>query len=321
MSKHHWLYTILACVVLYAAYYTSGYFFVYNNDAYVNSDWVNVPSQLDGKIVKVLVKNHQKVTVGQPLVQLDATNYSLALKQAQSALAATNSTIDIDNSNIHSANIKLTQDKFQLNLDQKDLMRDVALEAKHLIAKQSVDAEQTKTKIARLQVASDKVALSKTKQQLLLDQKNVQKLQATVAKDQWQLNNTTIRASVSGYVSNLDLQPGDYVQQADNLFSIVKDNWWITADIKESNLIKIQPGQTAWVYLTSKPGHLYKAHVVSIDRGVARSQNETRGGLPYVAPATSLIRYEYRVPVKLQLDEHIPGLIKGLSAKVFVFPA
>ena len=321
MSKHHWLYTILACIVLYAAYYTSGYYFVYNNDAYVNSDWVNVPSQLDGQINKVFVTNHQKVEVGQPLMQLDDTNYKLTLKQDQSALNSAQSKISIDQSNISSTKIKLAQDQFQANLDSKNLMRDSALEARHLVDRKTLDTERTTSKIAQLQLAADKVSLSKAKQQLILDQKDVQKLKGTVATDQWQLNNTTIRASISGYITNMFLQPGDYVQQADNLFSIVKDNWWITANIKESNLVKVKPGQTAWVYLTSKPGHLYKAHVVSIGHGVARSTNEDRGGLPYIKPETSLIRYEYRVPVKIQLDEKVSGLVKGLSAKAFIFPA
>ncbi len=170
-------------------------------------------NQLDGQITKVMINNHQKVEAGQPLIQLDDTSYKLTLKQDMSALSAAKSKIKIDQSNIDAAKIRHTQDQFQSTLNAKNLARDKKLEAKHLIAKKALDTEYTSATVSKLQLKADKVLLEKAKQQRTLDQKNIQKLSDMVSNDQWQLSNTTIKASTTGYISNMFLQPGDYVQK------------------------------------------------------------------------------------------------------------
>ncbi|MFT6835733.1 MAG: multidrug resistance efflux pump, partial [Francisellaceae bacterium] len=81
-----------------------------------------------------------------------------------------------------------------------------------------------------------------------------------------------------------------------------------------------------WVYISSRPWHFYEGRVLSIERAVARSETPENAALPYVKPVLSWIRYPYRIPVRIKLDDWSNGnennipLYMGTDARIFILP-
>src|SRR5947207_5561881 len=57
-------------------------------DAYVKADIAQVAPEVPGRVVQVLVRDHEKVVAGAPLVKLDAVPFRLALDKADAELDA-----------------------------------------------------------------------------------------------------------------------------------------------------------------------------------------------------------------------------------------
>ena len=60
---------------------------VTTDNAYVMADSARISSRIPGTVVRVLVENDQPVQVGQLLVELDKTDYRVALEKAEASLA------------------------------------------------------------------------------------------------------------------------------------------------------------------------------------------------------------------------------------------
>jgi membrane fusion protein, multidrug efflux system len=74
---------VLAWWLIYARYYES------TDDAYVSGDLVNVMSQVSGTVISIGADETDRVDAGQELVRLDATDYRIALEDAEQQLART----------------------------------------------------------------------------------------------------------------------------------------------------------------------------------------------------------------------------------------
>ncbi|MHC8326656.1 efflux RND transporter periplasmic adaptor subunit [Pseudomonas sp. LB1P83] len=142
-----------------------------------------------------------------------------------------------------------------------------------------------------------------------------------VAQAQLDLDRTTIRSPVDGYVTQLRLQPGDYAQAGNtNLFVVDGHSFWITGYFEETKLPAVRIGAPVSIKLMGF-SPLLEGHVASVGRGIA-DVNELRNdnGLPQVTPTFSWIRLAQRVPVRIELDQVPDGveLVAGMTASVEV---
>ncbi|AOE60938.1 HlyD family secretion protein [Pseudomonas corrugata] len=148
--------------------------------------------------------------------------------------------------------------------------------------------------------------------------------QSQLAQARLDLDRTTIRSPVDGYVTQLRLQPGDYASAGEtNIFVVDSHSFWVTGYFEETKLSGIRVGATASIKLMGFAA-LLEGHVASMGRGIADG-NEQRGnnGLPQVAPTFSWIRLAQRVPVRIELDRVPPDveLAAGMTASIEVAEA
>ena len=156
----------------------------------------------------------------------------------------------------------------------------------------------------------------------------VQQAEAAVAQDEaagdkarLDLERTTVRASVDGVVSNLQLRPGDYLSPGRQALALV-DSGTLHVDgyFEETKLARIHVGDAARVTLMGETIPL-KGHVQSIAAGVEdRERGPSANLLPNVNPTFSWVRLAQRVPVRIALDPVPDGmsLVTGRSATVEV---
>jgi multidrug resistance efflux pump len=147
--------------------------------------------------------------------------------------------------------------------------------------------------------------------------------QAQTSRDQAALNlrRTTVRATVHGIVTNLDLHPGDYVAAGQQAMALVdSDSLRIEGYFEETKLPHIVIGGRVRVHLMGDARLLY-GHVDSVAAGISDTERGNAGNLlPTVNPTFSWVRLAQRIPVRVKLDKVPPGirLVAGRTATITI---
>ena len=148
---------------------------------------------------------------------------------------------------------------------------------------------------------------------------------AVSAKQTAELNvhRTTVRASVNGIVTNLDLHPGDFVGPGSQALALIDmDSIRIEGYFEETKLRHIHIGDKARIRLMGDERDM-EGHVDSIAAGIADDQSKsTANQLRAVDPTFSWVRLAQRIPVRIHVDRMPAGtqLIAGRTATVTILP-
>jgi multidrug resistance efflux pump len=154
---------------------------------------------------------------------------------------------------------------------------------------------------------------------------NAEYQQALAKRDQAHvdLERTRILSPVNGYVTNLQVQLGDFLAVGEKSISLVNaDSFWVDAYFEESNLRGIHEGDLATIKLM---GHsdVARGHVESIARGInVPNAQPDSSGLASVNPIFTWVRLAQRIPVRIHIDQ-VPSAVilsAGMTAAVQIDP-
>ncbi|MFL6532438.1 MAG: efflux RND transporter periplasmic adaptor subunit [Pseudomonas sp.] len=173
----------------------------------------------------------------------------------------------------------------------------------------------------RLAEAIAREEIDNAARDLAVAQARLDAARSQLAQARLDLDRTTVRSPVDGYVTQLRLQAGDYAEAGNtNLFVVDGHSFWVTGYFEETKLPGVRIGAPVSIKLMGF-APLLEGHVASMGRGVADA-NELRSdsGLPRVSPTFSWIRLAQRVPVRIELDKVPDGveLAAGMTASVEV---
>lgn len=149
--------------------------------------------------------------------------------------------------------------------------------------------------------------------------------QAISQMDEAKLNlqRTNIRASVRGYITNLDLHPGDYLAAGNQAMALLDaESLRVEGYFEETKLLKINVGDKVTVKLMGDDAK-FTGRVDSISAGINdTTRSDSVNKLPNVNPTFAWVRLAQRIPVRVKLDE-LPKdvrLIAGRTATVTILP-
>ncbi len=188
-------------------------------------------------------------------------------------------------------------------------------------------AQNAQAQSARRQKLTD-LAVSQEEQQTFASNSlsaNAAYQQALAKRDQAHvdLKRTRILSPVNGYVTNLQVQLGDFVTVGQKSISLVNaDSFWVDAYFEETNLRGLLEGDLATIKLMDH-GEVVRGHVESVARGIdVPNARPDTSGLASVNPIFTWVRLAQRVPVRIHLDDVPSGvrLVAGLTATVQVDP-
>lgn len=118
------------------------------------------------------------------------------------------------------------------------------------------------------------------------------------------LQRSSVISSEDGWVTNLVLKNGDFINRGENSLAIITDNsFWVYGYfeehkiplIKEGDLANIQPLGTDFIL---------KGHVESIANGITDRDNDFgKRLLANVNPSFTWVRLAQRIPVRIYIDE------------------
>lgn len=307
------------------------------DDAQVSADISPVIPRVAGYIVDVRASDNQQVKKGDTLLILDNRDYLIKVEQAEAAL-------EIAESNLSSAKATTTAARANIATSKASIGTvDAQIEAAkinlwratqdhdryaNLIKDHSITQQQYEQALAAKQTAEKQLAILEEQKKQASQQTNAVSVQSNATASQigvaeatihqkktdvdaakLNLSYTVITAPQDGLISKVGIQPGQYVQAGQPLFSIVhSDNVWVIANFKETQLDKMKEGQKVIVKADAYPGHDFQAKLTSF----SPATGSTFALLPPDNASGNFVKVVQRLPVKIEFTESSDPLVKKL---------
>ena len=289
---------VLIWWLLFARFYES------TDDAYVSGDLVNVMSQVSGTVVSIGADETDKVQAGQELVRLDATDMRIALQDAEQQLARTVRQTRTVFANRDQLNAVVSQRRADLARAQADLDR-----RKNLAASGAVSGEELGHAQDTLSAAHDALIAAQKNYSASLalvgrtgvaDNPDVAAAATQVERAWLNLERTTVKAPVTGYIAKRSVQLGERISPGAPLLSIVPlQRLWIDANFKEVQLKCMRIGQPVRVVSDLYGSHTEFSGAVA---GLGMGTGAAFALLPAQNATGNWIKVVQRVPVRVTLD-------------------
>lgn len=248
---------------------------------------VKISAYVPAKIVRLPVKEGDKVRRGQLLVQLDPLGYQASLDQAKASLQSSQARLNLA----------------KANLEQSELVfkRQKQLFEKNLTSQEQFDEARTKFNVyqAEYDAALHLVSQNKAAQEQAQDN----------------LNKTTITSPIPGVVTDLNAEVGEIVlvgtmNNPGTVIMTVSDLSEIEAEVEvdETDIADVKLGQEAKFKIDALPDTIFKGKVTEI------SNTGKVEGLGTQNQVTSF-------KVKVQLVDIVPEVRPGMSCSVDIITA
>ncbi|MFI2743861.1 HlyD family secretion protein [Zhouia sp. PK063] len=318
------------------------------DDAQVEANMNPIIPHVAGYIQKVYVTDNQNVKKGDTLFVIDDQDYIVQLEQAQAKLAAAESQLAVSqasvgsyqanaaasSSEVKSATGNIETAKIKLWRATNDYNR-----YKNLYDNHSITAQQYEQALAAKQEAEQELKILENRQKASASQKNaafsqteISEKQVTVAEanvksaqaalDAAKLNlgYTIVTAPIDGQLSDVDLQPGQFVSQGQSLFYLVNTTTkWVVANFKETQLDKMRVGQKVTLEVDSYPGEEFEGVVAAFSPATGAKFSL----LPPDNATGNFVKTVQRLPVKINFTknndaEKLSRLRSGMNVEVDV---
>ena len=289
------------------------------DDAFTEGNAVTIAPKAAGYVVKLLVRDNQRVKQGDLLVEIDARDSEAQRDQAKAQLG-------LAQAQLHQAQAQLALSRVQYPAQRDQALADQAKAQANLLnaqadyrrqrgvdpratSQRNIDtaAAQLRSAEAQLQSAKAQVEVaSQVKLQIRQQETNVEAREQQVEQAQAQLNTaelnlsyTQVRAPYDGFVTKRNVQLGTLVQAGSALFSLVSPEIWINANFKESQLARMKPGDKVEISVDAWPDMKLEGHVDSVQMG-SGSRFST---FPAENATGNYVKIVQRVPVKIVIDK------------------
>ena len=313
-------------------YFTYGRYFEETNDAQFRAETVTIAPRVSGYVAQVLVRENQDVRAGDPLVLIEARDYSAQAQQVEAQLARASAGIEDARAAVAQQQALIEQATAQLAAARARAAHDAAQVARYapLVASGAESAERLAQ--LRLAAAQSAQALREQEAAVTVQQRRlpgleaqIRQAQATtagaraqVASAEVNLRATRLVAPISGRIGNKTVTVGQYVTAGTRLMSIVPlEQLYIIANFKETQLALMRPGQPAQIKVDALDGFSIPGRVESLAPGTGAQFSI----LPPQNATGNFTKIVQRVPVRIAITagpEARRLLVPGLSVTVTV---
>ena len=301
------------------------------DDATIGAAKVLVSTDVSGLVSSVNVREGQTVKAGQVLFQVDPLQFQIARDSAKANLNEVALNIRSMKETYKELLSNVESQKAQVELDRVTNERNASLVANNDVARQVYDQsrytlllDQARLKSLQQQAEVQLASLDGNADIRVEDHPLYRQARAAVDEAQRQLDHATVRAPFDGVVTQVDaLQPGAYlVAQTATLTStgavalVSTSDVWVSAQMKETELTYVKPGDRVDVTVDTYPGLTWKGTVESI----SPASGSEFSILPPENSSGNFVKVVQRIPVKIAIDRTAgePVLRAGMSVYVSI---
>jgi membrane fusion protein, multidrug efflux system len=297
------------------------------DDAFIDGHIIGISPQVQAQVAAVHIDDNQMVHKGDLLVELDSTDYQVALSQAQGAEAAAKGKVAQAQAGVIAADSAVLEAQASLHSMQAtfenaetELRRQQGVDARARVQKDLDAAIATrKTTAAALERAQAQVRAAEAqgaqaRANVTAAEGDYEKAQADTRKAQVNLDHCRIVAPSDGRIAGKAVDVGAYVTPANPLFQIVPSQVWVVANFKETQLKYMRPGQPVQVSVDAFPNQTLTGRVDSIQSGTGSRFSV----IPTENATGNFVKVVQRIPVKILLDR--VGILGQLAPGMSVEP-
>ena len=328
----------LAAAVWGGVKYLHGLSHVETDNAQVEGHITPIAPKVSGFVAEVRVDDNQTVKAGDTLLVLDDRDYRVRLAQATADLAAARAQAGSNSragqaqaqyegsrASAASAAAAVVASEANLRKAAADLQRLKGLAAQQIVSAQQLDAAQAAFDAAtanlealRRQQSAAENNVQAAQAALSVADARLAAAQAAVDNARLQLGYTRITSPVDGVVAKRSVEVGELVQAGQEVMSVVPlGDIWVTANLKETELQDVTPGDKAEFTVDAYPGHKFHGHVESISPATGASF----ALIPPDNATGNFTKVVQRVPVKILVDDPVDPahpLRPGMSVVVSI---
>ena len=330
---------VLIAVVLGLAKYWNYVVNPWTRDGQVRAQIIQVTPRVSGPIVNLPIRDNQPVKAGDLLFEIDPRTFAASLEQAQAQYDMTGDSylaqvkqVEASRAAVRQAQSGINQLDSTIKKNKAEFERQQDMLPQKATSKKSVERAESNYKVSVEQRKGAVAALNQAEATLAEAEANlgaageanasIRKARAAVRQAELNLEFTQVRASVDGYVTNLNLRLGSNAVANQPALALVDVNsFWIDGFFRETTIKNIRQGNPALITLMAYPDKPIKGTVDSLGWGIAQQDGSTGFELlPNVSPTFEWIRLAQRVPVKIHMTE-IPEAVElrvGMTASVLV---
>ncbi len=313
---------VVGCIGAY--FYAIGGRIITTDNAYVKSDKILVSSEISGPLTEVSVSENLPVVQGQILIRIDQTPFRIAVVRAEARLDAVHREIEAARAHLREEMAVQKAAEKKVEYLGRELERREELQKRGVTSDSALDSARHEYEFARQSVKQSVEKIGQIMAYLGGDidvdlTKHPDYMSAYAEREQalFEISRTIIKASTNGVVTNIGLQPGEYVSAGEPLFGIVaSDEVWVDANLKETKLTNVKVGQTATIRIDAYPKISWRALVASIGAATGAEFSV----LPPQNATGNWVKVVQRVPVRLMILDYMgdPPLRAGMSAVVSI---
>ncbi|MBO1361548.1 HlyD family secretion protein [Acetobacter sacchari] len=323
---------LVLAVIGSAFYWFLHRFDVETDDAFTQGRAITIAPHVSGYVTELLVDDNQFVRAGQLLARIDPRDWQAArdkaaatVSQAEATVAANQMLLQVAEKNfpgrLLEAQANLASAKaqeFRAETDYKrqhSVMRDATSQQDIDYSQAALDAAKAQVMQAQAQVAiAEPVApnIGNARAQVNSEDAQLSSAKASLVQADLNLLWTEIRAPHDGWISQRNIERGNFVSSGQTLFSIVTPEVWVIANYKETQITSMRPGQAVDITVDAYPDLKLHGHVDSLQKGTGA----TFSAFPPENATGNYVKIVQRVPVKIRIDSGLDRdapLALGLS--------
>src|SRR5437899_6317776 len=278
--------------------------------------YVNIGANAFGKIVKLYVKEGDRVKKGQLLAQLENVQSGADVAATRASLEAARTDAVAADAGLKTAMSDLNRAKADAERTRLDWERAQGLFKEALIAKSEYDSRKAAWESAQAGLAQAEARIAQNKAQSDSAERHISQNRATLTHASDVLQKTTYQAPFDGMITNLPVREGETVvigiqNSPGSTLMTIADMSVITAEVKvdETDIVNVHMGQPAEVTIDAIPKTVFTRVLTEIgNNAIVRSTGVS------TSQQTSASQEAKDFKVVVTLQDPPEDLRPGLSA-------
>lgn len=322
--------------------------FLHEEDARIRADMVTVASRVAGWVTRIAAQEGQAVAAGTVLVEVDRRDAALVLEElaAQRAAVAadrarlvaeealvgrqTESHLQSVRAELDAARVAASSLEPQRNLARSEAKRSQQLFEKKMASQSQRDQAETQLQrverevrmaAANLEAAQARVREAEAErarlevlagQRAVLESREAE-IATRIQRQRLDLEDRVVKSPLDGVVDRKFVEAGEYVSPGQRLMLLHDPSRvWIEANIKETELRRLAPGQTVQVQIDAYPDEVFEGRIERI----GHSATSTFALLPSPNPSGNFTKITQRVPVRIAVAQREGRLRPGMMVEI-----
>jgi membrane fusion protein (multidrug efflux system) len=295
-------------------WFTEGRYIESTDNAYVQGDIAVLGPRIEGDVAAIKVADNQPVHAGDPLIELDPTDWQARLAQATATEAEAAAAIETarrqvaqQQATIEAAAASIAQAQAEQARATADAGRSASLAASGWASRQANDQAIADSRKANAAVTATQAQKAAAEQQLAVLQAQVVQAQArqqnAAAAMKLAQNNlayTVIRAPFDGIAGNRAAELGQHVMPGAQLIAVTPqaDKLYVVANFKETQLRRMYQGEKVRLIPDINTDAAVDGRIASL----APATGALFSLLPPENATGNFTKVVQRVPVKIIVD-------------------